>query len=96
MIKIVAKVKVKASEVDNFKAMAKELVEKSRAEEGNISYALNESVEDPATLAFIEFWKDPKAIEIHNASEHFTTIFPKLAELREGDFSIELFKELEL
>lgn len=96
MLKIVAKVKVKASEVENFKAMAKELVEKSRAEAGNVSYALNESVDDPATLAFIEFWKDQDAIDTHNATEHFTTIFPKLAELREGDFSVEVFKELEL
>ncbi len=96
MIKIVAKGKVKANEVEHFKSMAKELVEKSRQEEGNISYALNELIGEPATLAFIEFWKDQAAIDHHKATEHYTTILPKLGELCEGAFEIALFKELEL
>ena len=39
MIKIVAKMLVKVDKVEEFKATARELVEKSRAEAGNIFYA---------------------------------------------------------
>ena len=95
MIKIVAVMKVKAECVDTFKSLAKELVEKSRAEEGNVSYSLTELIGDPATLAFIEIWKDQTAIDIHNATEHFTGILPKLAELCESSQPVNLFTEVE-
>ena len=95
MIKIVAVMKVKAECVDTFKSLAKELVEKSRAEEGNVSYSLNALIGDPATLAFIEIWKDQAAIDIHNATEHFTGILPKLAELCESSQPVNLFTEVE-
>lgn len=94
MIKIVAKMPVKADQVENFKAIARELVEKSAAEEGNISYSLNVSKADPNCLVFIEFWKDQAAIDSHNSTEHFTTILPKLAELCSSEPEIELFELL--
>lgn len=95
MIKIVAVMKVKAECVDTFKSLAKELVEKSRAEEGNVSYSLNERIGDPTTLAFIEIWKDQAAIDTHNATEHFTGILPKLGPLCEGSEPANLFTEVE-
>ena len=47
MIKITAKSTVKAGARDQFIATARELVEKSRAEAGNISYHLYEDMDDP-------------------------------------------------
>ena len=44
--------------VETFKAIARELVEKSAAEEGNLSYSLNVSQADPNCFAIVEFWKD--------------------------------------
>ena len=75
--------------------LAKELVEKSRAEAGNVSYSLNELVGDPTTRAFIEIWKDQAAIDVHNATEHFTDILPKLAALCESAQPVNLFTEVE-
>ena len=95
MINIVAKMFVKPELIDAFKAEAKELVEKSRAEEGNVSYSLNQSADDPNTLAFIEFWKDQDAISFHNATAHFTTILPKLADMCGSAPEIALFSEIE-
>ena len=95
MIKIVAKMFVKPELLNAFKAEAKELVEKSRAEAGNVSYSLNQSRDDPNTLAFIEFWKDQDAIDTHNATEHFTRILPKLAGMCGSAPEIALFDEIE-
>ena len=39
----------------------------------------------------MEFWKDQAAIDFHNATEHFTTLLPKLAELCDGEIGIDLF-----
>ena len=96
MIKIVAAMKVKAGCVDTFKTAAKKLIEKSRAEEGNVFYTLNEMTGAENTLAFIECWKDQAAIDIHGKTEHFTGIFPKLAALcEEGGTSAQVFTEVE-
>ena len=94
MIKIVAKMFVKPECVEDFKAQAKELVQKSAAEEGNVSYTLNQSTSDPCALAFIEFWKDQAAIESHNASEHFRRILPLLGAMCAKPPAVDLFTEI--
>ncbi|WP_363322979.1 aminoacyl-tRNA hydrolase [uncultured Brachyspira sp.] len=93
MIKIVAKNIVKEENKSKFIEIAKELIIKSRKEEGCISYNLYESV-DGKCLTFIEEWKDEKAVEMHNNSEHFKSIVPKLNELAEGDTDAVLYKEI--
>ena len=63
MIKIVVNMPIKEGLAESFKATAKELVEKSAAEAGNIYYTLNESVENPGVFAIMECWKDQAAID---------------------------------
>ena len=96
MIKIVARMKVKGGCVDQFKEIAKDLIAKSRAEEGNVFYTLNESIQTPNMLTFIECWKDQDAVKSHSASEHFTGSLPRLGELCEESLPIELYNELEI
>lgn len=96
MIKIVATMPVDATKIDEFKALAKVLVEGSAAEEGNISYTLNVSKKDPSVFVVMECWKDEAAIAFHNNTEHFTTSLPKMAALCTGEITIDLFDEVEL
>ena len=83
MITIVAKNVIKEGKLEEFKALAKEHVEKSRKEAGCIAFNLNEDINNKNVLTFIEEWENKEAIELHNKSAHFTTIIPKLGELRE-------------
>ena len=94
MIKIVAKMPVKEDQVENFKTLARELVEKSAAEEGNVSYTLNVSKENKCLFAVIECWKDQAAVDYHNNTKHFTTLLPKIAALCDGEVTVELFDEV--
>ena len=94
MIKIVATQKVKEGKLEEFLETAKVLIEKSRAEEGNVFYTLNQSVKDPAVLAFVECWKDDEAIAAHNAAEHFQKYLPMLGALCEGEGVIEVYNEV--
>mgnify|MGYP000827997105 FL=1 len=64
MIKITAKSIVKAGAREEFIATARELVENSRAEAGNVSYHLYEDIDDPNILTFIEEWKDQAAVDL--------------------------------
>lgn len=94
MIKIIAKLVVKEECIGAFHETAAELVEKSRGDEGNISYSLNQSLQNPREHCFIEFWKDQASIDQHNAQEHFTTLLPRLAEMAEGEMRVDLFQEV--
>lgn len=95
MIKIVSRNLIKEDRVEEFKSLMKELVEKSSAEEGNIHYSLNVSKDNPRMFAFIEFWRDQEAIDLHNATEHFQRLVPMMRSMRE-DSSLDIFTELEL
>ena len=96
MLKIVAKSRIKEACVEQYLAAVKELVQKSQAEEGNISYTVNQSANDLNVFAFIEVWKDQASFEYHTQTEHFTTILPTLKEYVEESFPAEFFKEVEM
>lgn len=94
MIKITAKSIVKPGAREEFIATARELVEKSRAEAGNISYHLYEDMDAPSILTFIEEWKDQAAVDIHADSEHFQRIIPLLGAMTEEAIEISLYREI--
>lgn len=95
MYKIVARLSVKKDKIEEFKETAKELIQKSSAEEGNVFYTLNQDTKDEQKFAFIECWKDEEAMKIHGASEHFTRIFPILSEIAESSGPNDFYKEVE-
>ena len=94
MIKIIAKFQVKPEKIYKFRALGAELVESSRAEAGNLSYTMNVNTTDPLLYAFIEVWKDQAAIDSHNASEHFTRLFPQLEDMVFGIVRCEFYTEV--
>lgn len=84
MITIVAKSLIKQGKVEKFKVLAEKLINESRKEIGNISYNLYEDSNNCNILTFIEEWENKDAINLHNKSEHFTSIVPQFAEFRES------------
>ncbi|GAA0733646.1 putative quinol monooxygenase [Clostridium oceanicum] len=94
MINIVAKNIVKEGKIEEFKALALKLIKESRKEEGCIEYNLYEDIKNSNILTFIEKWKDEEAINLHNKSEHFTSIVPKLGELLKTDSDVHLYKSV--
>ena len=53
MIKIIARRVVRAEDIDKYETLARELVEKSQAEAGNVSYTLNKSIADPKVCTLV-------------------------------------------
>lgn len=54
------------------------LVDKIRAEEGNLGYAYYFPADDPETVLLIDRWRDQAAIDAHHKSE----MMPAIAQLR--------------
>ena len=91
MIAIIAKQIIKKEALDQYQTLVTELVEKSRQEEGNVSYCNVQDREDERIRIFLEVWKDQEAIDIHGATEHFTRIIPQLGELFDGEEDVRLY-----
>ncbi len=81
MIVVYAECLVSGQMTDAYLQLAGELIEKTRAEQGNISYELIHCREGKNVYAFLERWKDQDALNAHMHSSHFTTIFPKIEKL---------------
>jgi len=92
MIIIVAKNFVAEGKAEEFKALAKPLIEASRKEEGCISYSLFEDIKDGNILTFIEEWKSEEAIKIHNSTPHFTATVPKFGPLTSKPSDVNLYE----
>ena len=82
---------VKSGKEKAFLEIAKKLVEATRAEEGNVSYTLYQSPEQPTTFIFYEAYKDAAAFETHASSEHFKAFADAITDLLDGDLLVEKF-----
>ena len=94
MMHILAGFKVKNDKLSDFIKLCNELIKESRAEEGCVSYHLQQNTEKENHLVFVEEWKSNEAIEKHNSSEHFTRIVPLLVEMCEDAPVIQTFDRL--
>lgn len=83
MLTIIAKSKIKEGYKEEYLKLLEVLVRESRKEEDCIAYDVFVDGIDDHIITFIEKWRDRKAIDDHNKTEHFTTIIPKLMEIRE-------------
>lgn len=71
---VIVKWKIKESETSRILKLLPELAEKTRAEEGNISYTIYQSESDPCELILCEHYTDATAAETHKLSEHYQRI----------------------
>jgi len=93
-IKVVAKFVLKEGCKDALKAVLEELVQKTRLEEGNISYALYESLDDPNVATMLEEWESKEALDAHMKTEHFTRIVPQVDEFLAAPVTVEAYTQL--
>ena len=94
MIKIVAVNHLIDNKRDEFIQITKKLIEESRKENGCISYALFQDVNQPNILTFIEEWESKEAIAQHNLTNHFTEICPLLGVLCTVPCQVSLYEEI--
>lgn len=71
---VIVKWKIAESETSRILALLPELAEKTRAEPGNVSYAIYQSERSPQELILHEEYVDAAAAEAHRRSEHYERI----------------------
>lgn len=70
-LKIVASIVAKEECKDGVLKAIQKVADKTRMEEGNVSYDLHVNTKKPLVFVLIEVWKSDEAIQIHNESNHF-------------------------
>lgn len=93
MIKTIARHVIKEAYIDQYQALAKELVNETRKESGCIAYCLNQNPADKRIHCFMEAFKDQTAVETHGASAHFKRIVPQFAEMFDEPELVEQYLE---
>jgi quinol monooxygenase YgiN len=82
MIVVSGSLVVKEGQLTDALTLSLEHVRRSRVENGCISHAVHQDVENPARLVFVEEWTDKAALEAHftaPASRAFAKAISKLA-----------------
>ena len=91
---ISAQVFIKAEKVDAFLALSKDLIEKSRAEAGCISYSLYQDPDDKTKFLIFEEWKNQAAVDFHFATEHFIKLGEILGECASAPAIITIYDSI--
>ena len=96
MIAVVATLRAKPDQTDEFERLFMQLAAQVRANEsGNITYQICRSRTEPSTYKVLELYRDEAALEAHRASEHFRAAGPGLGAVLEGRPEIELLDAVE-
>lgn len=79
---------VKAEELN---ALCKELVEKSLKDNGNVAYDYFVSGTRNGVMMICETWQNEEVLKAHMATDHFTTLVPKIEALTKSGLKLEQF-----
>ena len=74
---LIVKWVVKASEVARIRELLPDLADRTRAETGNLFYAIYQSVTDPNVFILHEVYADADAAAAHRNSDHYQSIVAK-------------------
>lgn len=79
---------VKAEELN---ALCEELVEKSLKDNGNVAYDYFVSGTRNGVMMICETWQNEEVLKAHMATDHFTTLVPKIEALTKSGLNLEQF-----
>lgn len=79
---------VKAEELN---ALCEELVEKSLKDNGNVAYDYFVSSTRNGVMMICETWQNEEVLKAHMATDHFTTLVPKIEALTKSGLKLEQF-----
>ena len=95
MLKVVAEQYVKEECLEQFKELAKTIVEKTVAlDQGCISYSVCQDVHDPLHCSMIEEWESQEMLDKHMQAAHFIEIVPKIGECCAGKTVFTMYNKL--
>ena len=93
-VRVLAFIEVKEGKRQELLDILIPIIEPSRKEEGNISYFLNYSIDNPNEMVFDEIWSNKAAFDNHYQSSYSQENRNKIRDLLKNPMTIKLFKEI--
>lgn len=90
----IARFVAKDGEVDQLLENLHSLMVPTHQEGGCIRYELNQSIEEPNEITFIEKWYDQKTFDEHCSKQYILDFFRDGAPLHVESFDVSLHKEI--
>lgn len=86
-----AHLSIQRTKTEEFLELADSMINKSIAERGCLIYKLLKELNKENEFFFYEKYKNEKAVENHNSSEHFKTFIDSVTPLLAKEPTIEIF-----
>lgn len=96
MVHVIAQNKIKPECVDEFLALAAELVTLTNKEVGCVEYGLHRGVTDDSIFTILERWETQAHLDAHCKTEHFLRICPQFAPLVARPGSVTVLERSEV
>lgn len=84
MVCVYACCTVKLDKIEEHNKIAQILVEKTRQEDGNLSYDYGQVLDTENKFSFVERWKSMEDFEAHLEMPHYKELKPLMSACREG------------
>ncbi|MGN6213319.1 putative quinol monooxygenase [Parafilimonas sp.] len=93
--RVIARLLLNEASLASFKFCADKILEKSRKEDGNVSYNLYQNFSRKSEFLFVEIYKDQEALDTHFNSEHLKLFLSEIKSylLKEPVIEIDAVKE---
>ena len=91
MVIFMAKARVRAEELQSVLAACSEMIARTPAEPGCISYNGHQLMGDPQTIVFVERWRSRADIDTHMAAAHTQAFLGLIGTSVEAPPLIEIF-----
>jgi quinol monooxygenase YgiN len=93
-VRVLAFLKIKEGKSKELLDILIPIIEHSRKEEGNISYFLSYSIDNPNEMVFDEIWSNKHAFDKHYQSSYSQENRNKIKDLLTNPMTVKLFKEI--
>jgi quinol monooxygenase YgiN len=92
MLVVLAEARFDASQMDKVRAVARPMIEASRAEPGCAGYDYALDMLEPALMRVRELWRDEQALKDHFATPHMAAFLKGLRELRPVSVTVKCYE----
>ena len=96
MIIITGTFHIKSERWEEAVSIVKELIAKSRADEGCVRYTFSEPLDEPYHFFCFEVWASQQALEKHKQTPHLRTFFAFLQQAASSPFKLEKYEAKEI
>lgn len=94
LLTVIANARAKPGQEQALKDALEALIEPTTKEDGHVTYALHQGVDDAAVFYFYENWESAAHLEAHMGTAHIATFLGAMDDLLDGPLVIQQLRRV--